>query len=67
MDAQTYLEAGMVCVPERAPFASDFIEECEAFTADDSHPHDDQLDCLFDAVADLLSTKNKLEQWRTLI
>jgi len=67
MDAQGYLEAQMVCVPENAPFTSDFIEEAEAFTADDSHAHDDQLDPLFDAVQDMLSNKNKLEQWKNLI
>jgi predicted phage terminase large subunit-like protein len=67
MDAQGYLEAGMVCVPENAPFTSDFIEEAEAFTADDSHPFDDQLDPLFDAVQDMLSTKNKLATWAKLI
>jgi predicted phage terminase large subunit-like protein len=67
MDAQSYLEAGLVFVPEKAPFTNDFIEEAEAFTADDSHPHDDQLDPLFDAVQDMLSTKNKLEVWSKLI
>lgn len=67
MDAQGYLESGLVCVPENAPFTSDFIEECEAFTADDSHAFDDQLDPLFDAVQDMLSTKNKLAVWSKLI
>ena len=67
MDAQGYLEAGSVCVPEQAPFTNDFIEEGEAFTADDTHAFDDQLDPLFDAVKDMLSTKNKLEVWRKLI
>lgn len=67
MDAQGYLEQGMVSVPEKAPFTNDFIEECEAFTADDSHPFDDQLDPLFDAVQDMLSSKNKLEVWSKLI
>lgn len=67
MDAQGYLEQHMVAVPEFAPFTNDFIEESEAFTADDSHPHDDQLDPLFDAVEDMLSSKNKLEMWSRLI
>lgn len=67
MDAQSYLEAGLVCVPENAPFTSDFIEEAEAFTADDSHAFDDQLDPLFDAVEDMLSSKNKLERWKNII
>lgn len=33
-----------------------FLSEAATFTADDSHPHDDQVDTLFDAVADMLST-----------
>jgi len=67
MDAQGYLESGLVSVPENAPFTSDFIEEAEAFTADDSHAHDDQLDPLYDAVQDMLSNKNKIEVWSRLI
>ena len=67
MDSQGYLEQHMVAVPENAPFTSDFIEECEAFTTDDSHPFDDQLDPLFDAVQDMLSSKNKIEMWKTMI
>lgn len=32
-----------------------FLSELASFTADDSHQHDDQVDTLFDAVADMLS------------
>jgi len=66
MDVQGYIEQGMVHVPEEAPFTSDFIEECEAFTADDTHPFDDQVDVLVDAVDEMLSSKNKLEVWSSL-
>lgn len=66
MDVLGYIEAGMVCVPEQAPFTHDFITECEAFTADDSHAFDDQIDPLVDAVNDLLSNRNKLNQWEKL-
>lgn len=31
-----------------------FLTEASAFTADDSHDFDDQVDTLFDAVADML-------------
>ncbi|GAA0259164.1 phage terminase large subunit [Pseudomonas rhodesiae] len=31
-----------------------FLTEASAFTADDSHDHDDQVDTMFDAVADML-------------
>lgn len=66
MDALPYLEAGLVCIPEGAAFTNDFIAECEAFTADDSHEHDDQVDPLCDAVMELLSTGNKIKQWEQL-
>lgn len=66
MDALPYIEARQVCVPESAPFTNDFITECEAFTADDSHDFDDQVDPLVDAVADMLQAGNKLKQWEAL-
>lgn len=66
MDVLGYIESKMVCVPEDAPFTADFITECEAFTADDSHAFDDQIDPLVDAVNDLLSNKNKLKVWEKL-
>jgi predicted phage terminase large subunit-like protein len=62
MDALPYIEAGQIYIPEQSPFVLDFISECEAFTADDTHDHDDQVDPLCDAVIDLLST-NKLKVW----
>lgn len=58
MDGVSYIEAGLVCIPEDAPFASDFVAECEAFTADDTHAHDDQIDPMMDAIKDML-TKGK--------
>lgn len=57
MDAVPYIESGYVMIPEDAPFTSDFVSECEGFTADDSHLHDDQIDPMCDAVQDLLATK----------
>lgn len=66
MDIIAYVEAGQVCVPEAAPFTNDFIAECEAFTPDDSHDFDDQVDPMVDAVYDMLSTGNKLKQWERL-
>lgn len=65
MDAVPYIEVGAVCVPEDAAFTSDFLSECEAFTADDSHAFDDQCDVLFDGVADMLGN-DKIEQWKQL-
>jgi predicted phage terminase large subunit-like protein len=57
MDAVSFIEAGFVVLPEDAPFASDFLVECEAFTADDSHAHDDQIDPMCDAIADMLAAR----------
>lgn len=66
MDALPYIEARQVCVPEDAPFTNDFVTECEAFTADDSHDFDDQVDPMVDAVDDMLQSGNKLKQWEAL-
>ena len=32
----------------------DFLSECESFTGDDSHAHDDQIDPMIDAINDLV-------------
>lgn len=57
MDSAPYIESGYVMIPEDAPFVSDFVIECEAFTADDSHKHDDQIDPMCDAIQDILATR----------
>lgn len=54
MDVLGFIESGYVMLPENAPWVHDFIAECEAFTADDSHEHDDQIDPLCDAISDML-------------
>ena len=59
MDVVSYIESGYVFIPEDAPFCSDFISECEAFTSDDTHAHDDQIDPMCDAINDLLAIKPK--------
>lgn len=50
MEVQPRIQAGGVLLPEGAPWVVDFISECEAFTANDTHKHDDQVDPLVDAV-----------------
>lgn len=57
-DAVGYIESGHVMLPEAAAFTSDFIAECEAFTGNDSHLHDDQVDPLVDAIAEMLAKRN---------
>lgn len=66
MDGLPYIEARQTCVPEEASFTNDFIAECEAFTADDSHDFDDQVDPLLDAINDMLQSGNKMKQWEAL-
>jgi len=56
MDVQGYMESGFVVVPEVSAWVSDFVAECETFSADDSHAHDDQVDTLIDAL-DILAAK----------
>jgi predicted phage terminase large subunit-like protein len=65
-DALPYIEVGAVCIPEESSFTNGFVQECEAFTADDSHDFDDQVDPLVDAVMDMLSSGNKIKQWTAL-
>lgn len=55
LDGVGYIEAGYVVLPSDAPWVSDFVEECEAFTADDSHMFDDQIDPMMDAIKDMVS------------
>ncbi|MNL73962.1 Terminase-like family protein [compost metagenome] len=56
MDVLGYIEAGFVCIPEDAPWVSDFTAECDAFTANDTHDHDDQVDPMVDAINDMLGS-----------
>lgn len=57
MDVASFIESGYVSLIEGSPFINDFINECEAFTADDTHLHDDQIDPMLDAITDMLAAK----------
>jgi len=59
MDVVSYIESGYVCIPDDAPWVSDFVSECEAFKSDDSHAFDDQIDPMCDAITDMLASKAK--------
>lgn len=50
MSALPQIKAGNVVLPESAPWLNGLLTEIAAFTADDSHKHDDQIDCLTMAV-----------------
>lgn len=60
LGVQGYIESGYVMLPEYASWVNDFIAECEAFTATDSHKHDDQVDTLVMAINDQLSRPPQL-------
>ena len=67
LDVLGYIESGYVMLPEDAPFTNDFVAECEAFTADDSHLHVDQVDPMMDAINDLLAHNNAASLWEKMI
>lgn len=49
------LEAGMVYLEKDAPYLFEFLDECESFTADDTHPHDDQIDPMVYAINGMIA------------
>lgn len=49
-----YISTGMVYVPKEATFRTAFLSECAAFRPDGNAPHDDQVDCMCQALTDLL-------------
>lgn len=52
-DVLPYLAEGCVYLPKEAHWKKSFISECLSFSRDDTHKHDDQVDCLMD-VLDIL-------------
>lgn len=55
-----FIESGFIHLPENAEWLLDFIDECEKFTANDAHKHDDQVDSLVMAINELLSKGNNI-------
>ncbi|WP_104012197.1 phage terminase large subunit [Burkholderia anthinoferrum] len=66
MDVVSQIDAGNVGVPLDAPWVSDFLTECDSFTADDTHMHDDQIDPMVDAINDMLGGAKDLSVWERL-
>jgi predicted phage terminase large subunit-like protein len=66
LDVVGYIESGYVILQKNAPFLNDFLSECEEFSANDSHKHDDQIDPMIDAITIMLA-KNKTSQWSNLL
>lgn len=59
LDVLSYIEAGYVYILESASYLSDFLSECEAFTSDNTHAHDDQIDPMCDAISHFNQPKAK--------
>lgn len=53
-DVQGYVKSGYVWLNCIADYYTDFVAEATAFSADGQYAHDDQIDCLCDAVQKLL-------------
>ncbi|KVZ03369.1 phage terminase large subunit [Burkholderia stagnalis] len=63
MDVNSYWAAGLALIPADAPWVLDFTNELNAFTADDTHAHDDQVDPLVDATTDMLANVSDWSAW----
>lgn len=59
-DVVGFIESGLVNIPAEAPWVSEFVAECEAFTPDDTHAHDDQIDPMCDAINDMLAKSKSI-------
>lgn len=68
-DAAPYIEAGFVFIPDPdlgCAWVSDFVTECESFTSNDSHAHDDQIDPMCDAIMDMLGGRKIANLWEQM-
>ncbi|WP_173031996.1 hypothetical protein [Campylobacter sp. CCUG 57310] len=54
------IESGYIHIPSNASWVNDFIDECEKFTATDSHLHDDQVDTLVMAIDEFKNRGNSI-------
>lgn len=66
MDVVSFIDSGQVWIPAEAAWVSDFINECESFTPDNTHAHDDQIDPMVDAINDLLGGRRGIAMWERL-
>lgn len=60
------IEAYMIYLPKDAPYLPEFLDECESFTADDTHPHDDQIDPMVYAINGMI-VQGGLPWWQQVI
>jgi predicted phage terminase large subunit-like protein len=66
LDVLGYIESGYVMLPKKSDFVCDFISECEEFSADGGHKHDDQIDPMLDAISNMLM-KNPISVWENFL
>lgn len=59
MDTQGYIESGYVMLPASGSWVTDFLMEMESINAN-FNTHDDQLDCLMDAITAMKITSKSL-------
>ena len=62
-DVAGYMEAGSVVLPAAGAFTHDLVAELEAFTHDDGHVHDDQVDCLIGACESIFTATSVADLW----
>ena len=60
-NCQGYVQGGYVLLNCLSDYYTDFISEATSFTADGTHAHDDQIDCMLDAIDDLLIQPARIE------
>ncbi|MBK5145855.1 phage terminase large subunit [Budviciaceae bacterium BWR-B9] len=63
LDVQGYIESGYVFLPAESDWVNDFLVEMEGITAE-FNTHDDQLDPMMDAIADMKS--GELNIWAAI-
>ena len=62
-----YIESGFVYLPENAPWLADFLAECESFSADGGHMHDDQVDPMVDAIKYGVDGNSAIYDWENIL
>lgn len=58
LDAAPKIENGFIFLPEGAEFLSEYVQEFSAFTADDTHKHDDQIDTTVHFINEFLNSSS---------
>lgn len=63
-----FMESHYIILPENnAIWLADYLFECESFSAEGTHKHDDMVDTTIDAITQMLSSENNLSVWENII